>query len=151
MHNPDLPLDHMNDGSRRTWGVRPLVPAVAGLLCAVFAIWVVIAGSPEDRLVAGASVCVTAIAAALLLTMRHRLTAGPEGLTIRGPAGSRAIRWDQIAAISTPSRRRRGLASTSLELDLDDDGLVVLGRTELGSDPTGVAHELRQWWRPGSR
>ncbi len=139
----------MNVDGRRTWGVRPLVPAVTGLLCALFAIWVVIAGSPEDRLVAGAGVCVTAIAAALLLTMRERLTAGPEGITVRGPAGSRAIRWDEIAAISAPSRRRRGLASTSLELDLDDDGLVVLGKTELGTDPVDVAAELRQWWRPG--
>ncbi len=124
------------------------MPAAAGLLCAVFAIWVVIAGSPEDRLVAGAGVFVTAIAAGLLLTMRARLTAGPECLTVRGPAGSRAIRWDEIAAISAPSRRRRGLASTSLELDLADDGLVILGKTELGADPVEVAQELREWWRP---
>lgn len=139
----------MTDDVRRTWGVRPLVPAVAGLLCAAFAIWVVIAGSPEDRLVAGAGVCLTAISAALLLTMRQRLTAGPDGLTVRGPAGARAIAWHQIAAISAPSRRRRGLASTSLELDLDDDGLLVLGKTELGTDPVDVAAQLRQWWRPG--
>jgi hypothetical protein len=141
----------MNIDDRRTWGVRPLVPAAAGLVCVLSLILVVIAGSPEDRLVAGVGVFVTAIAAALLLTMRQRLTAGPEGLIVRGPAGSRAIRWEQIAAISAPSRRRRGLASTSLELDLDDDGLVVFGRTELGADPMVVAQELRRWWRPARR
>lgn len=142
----DADMTH-DDG--QIWGVRPLVPAVAGLLCAVFAAWAIITGSAEDRLVAGAGVCLTAIAAALLLTMRQRLTAGPEGLTVRGPTGARAITWDEIASISAPSRRRRGMASTSLELDLDDDGLVVLGKTELGTDPVDVAHQLRRWWRPG--
>lgn len=134
---------------RRTWGVRTLLPTVAAVLCAVFAVWVVVAGSPEDRLVAGAGVCVTAIAAALLLTMRERLTAGPDGLTVRGPAGAREIAWNRIAAISAPRRRRRGLTSTSLELDLDDDGLIVFGKIELGADPADVAVHLRQWWRPG--
>ncbi len=138
----------MNIDDRRTWGVRPLVPAAAGLMSVLFAVWVAVAGSPEDRLVAGAGMFFTAITAAMLLTMRRRLTAGPEGLTVRGPAGSRVIRWDEIAAISSPSRRRRGLASTSLELDLDGDGLVVLGKTELGTDPVDVAQQLRQWWRP---
>lgn len=133
----------------RSWGVRPLVPAGFGLLCAGFAIWVAIAGSPEDRLVAGAGVCVTAIAAALLLTMRERLTATSEGLAIRGPAGARILPWSQIRSISAPSRRRRRLTSTSLEIELDDDQLVILGKTELGADPADVAVSLTQWWPAG--
>jgi Bacterial PH domain len=140
----------MTTAGPRSWGVRPLIPAVTGLLCAGFAIWVLIAASSEDRLVAGVGVFLTAIAAALLLTMRQRLIAGPDGLTVRGPAGARRIRWDQVTGISTPSRRRRGLASTSLELDLDDDGLIVLGKMELGADPVDVAEELRRWWRPSA-
>jgi hypothetical protein len=88
-----------------------------------------------------------AISAALLTTMRRRLTAGPEGFAVRGPAGVRQVRWDQVVAIAAPTRRRRGLASTSLELDLDDDGLIVLGKIELGADPSDVAQELRALWR----
>lgn len=129
--------------------MRPLVPAACGLLSVLFLIWVVLAGSPEDRLVAGTGVCVTAVAAALLLTMRQRLTAGPDGLAIRGLGGSRMLPWNEIHAISAPSRRRRGLASASLEIELADDQLVILSKTELGADPTEVADTLSHWWRPG--
>ena len=133
----------------QVWGVRPLVPAAAGLLCAGFAVWLLIATAPEDRLVAGAGVCVSAIAAGVLVTMRHRLTADQHGFVVRGPLSSRAIGWDQVVRISAPTRRRRGLASSALEVDLDDDGLIVLGKIEVGADPAEVAMELRQWWRPG--
>jgi hypothetical protein len=137
-------------GTARNWGVRPLIPVVCGLLAAVFMIWLIFASAPEDRLVAGAGVALAAIAAALLLTMRQRLTAGPDGLVVRGPGGSRVFAWTEILAISAPSRRRRGLASTSLELELSDDRLLVLGRTELGTDPAEVADVLAEWWRAGA-
>ncbi|MET3805880.1 hypothetical protein ABIB25_002888 [Nakamurella sp. UYEF19] len=133
----------------QVWGVRSLIPAIGGLLCLAFAGWLIVAGSPEDRLVAGAGVCVSAIASAILLTMRQRLIADDDGFTLRGPVGARHVTWGQVVAISSPTRRRRGLASTSVELDLDDDGLIVLGKTELGADPVDVAQDLRQWWTAG--
>lgn len=144
MHKPDrapMPEHH------QIWGIRPLVPAAGALLCAALLIWTFLATAPEDRLVAGAGVCVTAIASALLLTMRQRLMAGPDGFSVRGPAGVRQVGWDEVVSISAPTRRRRGLASTAVELDLDDDGLIVLGRTELGADPVDVAAALRRWWQ----
>ena len=137
----------MTGAQSRVWGVRAAVPACAGLLCAGFAIWLLLATAPEDRLVAGAGVCFSAIAVGLLITMRQRLTADGAGFVVRGPFSARVVGWDQVARISAPSRRRRGLASTSLEVDLDDDGLIVLGKTELGADPTDVAAELRTRWR----
>ena len=134
-----------------SWGVRPLVPAVCGLLCLVSVVWVILTDSPEDRLVAGAGVCVTAIAGALLLTMRQRLIAGPDGLAVRGPGGIRRYPWGRIVSINAPSRRRRGLASTSLEIELDDDALLIFGGTELGgADPADVVTALRRWW-PAAR
>ena len=68
-----------------------MVPAVAGMCCVAFVVWLVLAGRPEDRLVAGAGVCLTAIATVILLTMRRRLSADSQGLTIRGPAGARRV------------------------------------------------------------
>ena len=134
-------------GPVQTWGVRPLIPAICGLLCAVSLILVIIAVSPEDRLVAGAGVCVTAVAGALLLTMRQRLTAGPDGLVVRGPGGLRLFAWAEIVAIGAPGRRRRGLASTSLEIELQDDALLIFNRTELGgADPAEVVTTLSHWW-----
>lgn len=122
------------------------MPVVTGVLALAFLAWLLVATSAEDRLVAGAGVFPAAGSTAALLTMRVRLTAGPAGFTVRGPGGARTVEWSQVAAISAPTRRRRGLASTSVELDLDDDGLIVLGRTELGADPVDVAQELRRWW-----
>jgi hypothetical protein len=136
-----------SDTARQRWGVRPAVPALTGVLAIAFLGWLVLAASgPEDRLVAGAGAALSALATVLLLSMRVRLVAGPAGFTVRGPAGAREFAWSQVAAISSPTRRRRGLASTSVEVDLDDDGLIVLGRTELGADPTDVADDLRRWW-----
>lgn len=135
------------DTARQRWGVRPAVPAGTGVLAVAFLGWLIFAASgPEDRLVAGTGAVLSALATALLLSMRVRLVAGPAGFTVRGPAGAREVAWSQVAAISSPTRRRRGLASTSVELDLDDDGLIVLGRTELGADPVDVAEDLRRWW-----
>lgn len=135
------------DAGRQSWGVRPAIPLVTGLLAAAFLGWLLLAASsPEDRLVAGTGAGLSLLATAVLLSMRVRLTAGPAGFTVRGPAGPREVAWTQVAAISSPTRRRRGLASTSVELDLDDDGLIVLGKTELGADPVEVAEELRRWW-----
>ncbi len=138
----------MTDTGSQVWGVRALVPAVVGLLCAAFAVWLLVATAPEDRLVAGAGVCASAITVGLLMTMRQRLTADQYGFVVRGPVGAREVSWDQVIGISAPTRRRRGLASTSLEVDLDDDGLIVLGKTELGADPSEVAAALRNRWRP---
>lgn len=137
----------MTEPVRHEWGVRPALPvALAGLAVALLG-WLLIADTPADRVVAGVGVLLAAISAALLTTMRRRLTADSAGFAVRGPAGVRQLRWDQVVAIAAPSRRRRGIASTSLELDLDDDGLIVLGRTELGTDPSDVAEELRALWR----
>jgi hypothetical protein len=129
------------------WGVRPAVPVITGVLTVAFGGWLLFASAgPEDRLVASTGAVLSLLATVLLLSMRVRLVAGPAGFTLRGPAGARQVSWSQVAAISAPTRRRRGLASTSVELDLDDDGLIVLGRTELGADPVDVAEELRRWW-----
>jgi len=123
------------------------MPVITGVLAVAFLGWLSLAATgAEDRLVAGTGAGLSLLATALLLKMRVRLIAGPTGFTVRGPAGARQVAWSQVAAISSPTRRRRGLASTSVELDLDDDGLIVLGKTELGADPVDVAEELRRWW-----
>ena len=141
---------HRTVAASQVWGVKPLVPAVAGVLCVAFLAWLFIATAPEDRLVAGAGVCLSAIAAGVLVTMRQRLTAYPDAFVIRGPVGSREVIWNRVVAISAPARRRRGLASTSVEIELDDDALILFNRTELGTDPTEVATALRRWWKASS-
>jgi hypothetical protein len=122
---------------------------VTGVLAVAFLGWLLLSSTAEDRLVAATGAGLGVLATVMLLTMRVRLVAGPSGFTVRGPGGARHVAWSQVAAISAPTRRRRGLASTSVELDLDDDGLIVLGKTELGADPVEVAEDLRRWWWQG--
>jgi len=144
----DRRFEAVTDTGPAVWGVRTSLIVALGCGTVALAAWLVFAGSPRDQVVAGAGVLLSALAAAVLITMRRRLTADSAGLTIRGPGGSRRVRWDQVVAIGAPTRRRRGLASTSLELDLDDDGLILFGKTELGADPAEVATELRRLWHP---
>lgn len=132
----------------RTWGMRPSVLIVGAAATAGCLIWLVLVRAAEDRVVAGTALAIFAIATVAALPLRHRLTADPAGFTVRSAAGTRQFGWSQVVAVGAPTRRRRGLASTTLEIDLDDDGLVVLGQLELGTDPAAVAVVLQQFARP---
>lgn len=126
-----------------SWGVR--APAtmlcLAGTLGAVA--WLLLAGSSEDRVVAAVTALVLGAVTLSGFRMRRRLVANRGGLLLNGPLGSRRIGWNQVTSIDVPVRRRRGLTSTTLEIELDDDGLIVLGRFDLGVDPAEVGRTLR--------
>ncbi len=85
---------------------RLLFAAVAGLLCATYAV--------RD------------------LVAPHRLAADAEGVTVvTGFAGRRRLRWDQIAAVRVDQRRRLGARSEMLEIDAGDD-LYLFSGYDLG-------------------
>lgn len=126
-----------------SWGPKPALYALGGLFLAVAALWALLTSSQVDRVVAGFFAIVIAVALAAGLMMRTRLTAGPAGLIVAGPMGRSAVRWDQITRIETTARSRLGLSSIALEIDLDDDGLLIFGKTDLGADPEDVAAQLR--------
>jgi hypothetical protein len=78
---------------------------------------------------------------------RPRLSAGPDGVDVRGWATRRHLPWP-LLRVRVRETRRLGIRGRTLELDTaagpDDDGvLVVLGRRDLGADPEDVARELR--------
>jgi hypothetical protein len=78
---------------------------------------------------------------------RPRLTAGPDGVDVRGLTGGVHLPWARLR-VRVRETRRFGVRSRTLELDTaagpDDDGrLVVLGRRDLGTDPIDVARALR--------
>ncbi len=134
------------EGRDEVWGVRPLVLVAGGVLTLALAGWFVLTRTPEDRVVAGTAAIAALIGTVCALPARRRLAADAQGFTLRGPGGARRVAWSQVVAIQAPLRRRRGLSSTSVEIDMDDDGLVVLGRLELGADPADVAARLRALW-----
>ena len=131
----------------RTWGLRPAVLIVGAAAAAGCLVWLLIARSAEDELVASVALGAFTLATVLSLPMRRRLSIDQEGFTVRSAVGSRRFAWSQVVRVAAPTRRRRGLASTTLEIDLDDEGLVVLGQLELGTDPIEVAAVLQNYAR----
>lgn len=142
------PSDPAPGSDDRTWGPRRALTALGAVGTAAAVAWGVLAPSPADRAVAVVAVLVLLAATLATVRLRPRLTAGPAGLVVRHLWATRAIRWADVVSIDVPARRRLGLTSTTLELDLVDEHLVVLGRVDLGEDPAAVADTLRPWWRP---
>ncbi len=126
------------------WGPRPATFAAISALAAAGGLWFIVAGSTEDRLVAGAVSIAGLISAALLLRIRTRLTASLDGLRVGTVAGVVTLAWHQVRGIEVVTRRRWGTSSQLLEVDLDDDGLLIFGRFDLGTDPAEVAAAISE-------
>ena len=120
-------------------------------LAVLAVLWCVLADATEDRLVAGLVAVALLVTTGVALRYRRRLTADADGFVIRTAFGQVPRRWADLARVSTPTRRRRGLSTTTLELDLTDDTLIVLGRLDLGTDPARVAAVLRTLSQQGRK
>ena len=136
---------------RLTWGVRRGLAPVALGLALLAVVWLVLARAPEDRLVAGMVAAALVITAVVALRLRERLAATADGFVVRSVFGQRFQRWQEVSRISSPTRHRRGWSTTTLEVDLADDSLIVLGRLDLGADPTDVAAALRTLAQQGTK
>jgi len=139
VHNPVAP-------AAQAWGVSRQVAALGAAICAALLGWLLIASSAEDRVVAAVGLCVAVAATLVAFSMRFRLTADRDGLTIRGPGGRRQVRWDEVTAVGAPTRSGRGRSARAVvELELADGRLIVLSGFELAADPLDVAADLRRW------
>lgn len=127
-----------------TWRPRPGLIAVGALAAVAALLWAVVTNGPLDRLVAGAVAVV--LAAVTVVGRGRRLVAGPRGLLVCGVGSSRIIGWSQVRSLDSATSNRFGLSSTTLEVDLLDDDLLVFGRTDLGADPADVLTVLSSWW-----
>lgn len=128
----------------RSWRPSRLIPLVAALIAAGAVVWCGLS-TGTDRLFAAGVALVAA--AAVLLAVRRRVTAGPAGVAVQGLTGTRRWLWSDLEAIAVATQQRLGLTTTTLELDLGDD-IVVLGRIDLDDDPATVHDMLLRWYRP---
>ncbi|MDQ1674124.1 MAG: hypothetical protein QOC98_2686 [Frankiaceae bacterium] len=85
---------------------------------------------------------------ALDLWFGAALRADDDGLVVRsGPLREERIRWSEVTAVEATTTTSRGLLRLgSLEIEIGDR-LVLLSRYRLGSDPAGIAADLRRRWR----
>ena len=140
-HTVSQGSDFPGPGSR-TWRPRRELVAVGCTAVAVVLIWVlVLAAGPLDRVVGVVIALVLAVATAW--AWRRGLTGGPRGLLISGLRVARLVPWSQVRSLDVARSGRLGISSTTIEVDLADDELLVFGRTDLGADPAEVLAVLR--------
>lgn len=137
----DRSADFPGPGAR-TWRPSRAVAAIGTAVAVAGIAWAVLA-TGMDRLVAGA--LVVAAAAAVTYGLRRRVVAGPAGVTVRGILTTRRWLWADLDALAVATQQRLGLTSTTVELDLGDE-LVVLGRLDLDDDPHEVHRTLLRWY-----
>jgi hypothetical protein len=148
VHNPgrrggvmSLGSDFPGPGSL-TWRPRRELLAVGCAAVVAVVAWVLLlATDPMDRVVG--VVIAAIVAAATVWAWRRRLLGGPRGLLIGGVGGARLVPWSQVRGLDAARSQRLGIASTTIEIDLMDDDLLVFGRTDLGADPIEVLAALR--------
>lgn len=128
------------------WSPRPAETLALASVGMGLALATVLLDSAGQVLVGAGAVLLFAVAARDLVA-RPRLSAGPDGVVVRGWSGGRHLPWPGLR-VRVRETRRLGMRGRTLELDTaagpDEDGiLVVLGRRDLGTDPERVAQDLR--------
>lgn len=124
------------------WRPSRVIAPVAGAVVVLAVAWAVLAGG-MDRLVAGGAALAAAIA--LLFAVRRRVVAGPAGITVRGLSTGRRWLWSDVEAVALATQQRLGRTTTTVELDLGEE-VVVLGRVDLDDDPVEVHAALLRWY-----
>jgi hypothetical protein len=123
---------------------RYTVLASAGVVGALAA--ALITSDAAGRLLfsVGAVLLLTYVASDLVFS--PRLVASSTGLIINAPLTRARLTWDQIDSVRAETRLRRGLRSTTLEVDAGGV-LAVFSRRALGAEP-GDAAALIEAFRP---
>lgn len=119
-------------------GVETAVAALVGLALVAVALGLDVAGLLLVGL-AGAFLLGLAVTD---LAVRPRLRADLGGLSVTTIGRRSGAPWPAVGVRLRPGRRF-GTATTTLEIDIGED-LVVLGRRELGRDPAEVAEILER-------
>jgi hypothetical protein len=128
----------------RSWAPKAELAVLAWALALAAAAWAWFTDDPPGRVLLGTVALVLALGGLFGLVVRPRLTADPDGVTLRGLTRARRWTWAEVN-VRLVRTRRFGREVATLELDADnaeEPALVVLGRLELGTDPEDVVDAL---------
>lgn len=133
-------MDNPPDPARSTYSPRPgelLVAAGGGLMLGVLA---ALTDDRPGQVLVGLAAAGLLVVAALGALRRPRVVADAAGITIRGPLRTRHLDWVDVGSVLLRHHRRLGLEVGMLEISGTDDvdGLLVLSRGDLGTDPREV-------------
>jgi hypothetical protein len=104
---------------------------------------------PEQRILAAIAALALAATAFNDLYFWPRIRVDTEAITLRTPTARTRLAWTRDPTVRVDGRNRLGMASHTLEIDVDEL-LVVLSRHALGADPIEVQQVLEAW-RPRNR
>jgi hypothetical protein len=135
------------------WSPRPGETAALVVVALGLGLALLVLDAP-GRLLVGAGALLLLVLGARDVLARPRLTAGPDGIEVRGWTRRQHLPWTGLR-VGVRENRRLGMRSRTLELDTaagphDDGVLVVLGRRDLGTDPAEVARALQDLAPTGS-
>jgi len=127
----------------RTWSPSPTLVGVGWTCAAGAVLWTLFTHDRGGQLLVGGAGLLLAVLSLHGTLARPRLSADPQGITIRGMFGRRHWPWPRIRS-RTVHGRRLGRSTVTLELTvLPAEELIILGQLDLGADPEDVASELR--------
>jgi hypothetical protein len=133
-------VDHLD---RRPLPVVRFVPdrrytalAAAGVAGAVPA--ALLTSDPAGRLIFGVAAVLLLGYVASDLIFSPRVTASAAGIVINAPLTRVRLSWEDVHEVRAETRFRRGLRSTTLEIDAGAT-LAVFSRRALGAEPADAA------------
>lgn len=113
----------------------------------VTALLAALTGDAPTRLLFGLAALVLLAYAAGDVVFSPRIEADPYGVVVRSPLTRARLGWDEIDSVRADVSTRRGLRSTTLEIDAGDV-LAVLSRRAIGTDPERAAALIRAMRAP---
>ena len=125
------------------WAPQAPLVGIGWVLTAIAALLVFVGTDPGGRVLLTIAALMLAVISLFGTLARPRLRADEQGVTVRGPFSSRTWTWPEVR-VRLAHGRRLGRVSTTVELTvLHDDGLIILGRLDLGEDPADVVEQLQ--------
>jgi hypothetical protein len=115
--------------------------ALGGLIAAL------LTSDPAGRVLFGAAVLVLLGYVIADLVFSPRVTASSTGIVINAPLTRVHLDWDEVGEVRAETRFRRGLRSTTLEIDAGEL-LAVFSRRALGVEPSAAATRIEAFRPP---
>ena len=106
---------------------------------------------PPGRVIAGIAAVGLIVFAGASWRARPKLAITTDGLVVRGWLRTQLLRRDVIDIIRISEFRRHARKCALLEIETVDDGLPILSRWDLGTDPLDVLDALTEEGYAGSR